>query len=156
MRVVATRAGKYGQMRKRGDRFSVANKQAFSQSWMVEEGSKEANEILAELGGVSSGLTPEQIAAEEALATGRVGSAEVAKMKARIAELEADNERLTLAAKEAAVQGTAQNGSGVGTTQSGVTGAGPSGQPGEQPPADDLTGAEKKTDAPKGGRRRRT
>jgi len=91
MDVVARHKGKYGgRMRLPGDEFSLTDEAHFSTRWMVMAGTAEAKTVTA-LAAADKTLTPEQVAAEEAAATGKVSHrAELAAKNARIAELEAE------------------------------------------------------------------
>ena len=93
MDVVAKHKGKYGRMRERGDEFTLTDKSHFSERWMVKASTVEGKAILAETRNAS--LTPAQIAAEEAAATGKgTHKAELAAKDQRIADLENENREL--------------------------------------------------------------
>ncbi len=84
MKVVATRKGFFdGVLRESGDTFMVAEKEAFTETWMAREGSEAAVRATKDRFG-GRFVTPEVIAQEQAAASGKAVSGD-SKLKAELA-----------------------------------------------------------------------
>ena len=129
MDVIATQKGLYDRVRERGDLFTIRDAKAdFSEVWMAKPGTDEAKAAIADKRRDQT-VTPEQVAAEVAAATGR-SSAD----KARIAELESRLAAMEAATKPSKVKGDDNDGDAGGARGGDAAGGGVAGAVGGDDP----------------------